>query len=54
MVPFKTSLTGTIDAPQGAYPFLNTVSKWAQKASGKDQSAEKTAAKPAEKPADNK
>src|ERR1700757_3182645 len=53
MVPFKTSLTGTIDAPQGAYPFLNTVSKGAQKASGKE-SAEKTADKPAEKPADNK
>ena len=22
MVPFKTSLTGTIDAPENAYPFL--------------------------------
>jgi len=54
MVPFKTSLTGTIDAPQGAYPFLSTVAKWAQKASGKEQSAEKAAEKPAEKPADNK
>ncbi|HWX91887.1 MAG TPA: lipid-binding SYLF domain-containing protein [Terriglobales bacterium] len=54
MVPFKTSLTGTIDAPQGAYPFLNTVAKWAQKASGKEQSAEKAAEKPTQKPADNK
>lgn len=54
MVPFKTSLTGTIDAPQGAYPFLNTVAKWAKKAAGTDQSAEKTTEKPAEKSADNK
>jgi lipid-binding SYLF domain-containing protein len=30
MVPFKTSLTGTIDAPPGAYPFLNTLAKWAK------------------------
>src|ERR1700757_2251471 len=28
MVPFSTSLTGKIDAPQGAYPFLNTLAKW--------------------------
>jgi lipid-binding SYLF domain-containing protein len=32
MVPFKTSLTGTIEAPQGAYPFLNTLAKWAKTA----------------------
>ncbi len=33
MVPFKTSLTGEIDAPKGAYPFLSTLAKWAQMAS---------------------
>jgi lipid-binding SYLF domain-containing protein len=32
MVPFKTSLTGEIAAPAGAYPFLNTLSKWAKTA----------------------
>jgi lipid-binding SYLF domain-containing protein len=32
MVPFKTALTGTIDAPQNAYPFLNTLAKWAKAA----------------------
>jgi lipid-binding SYLF domain-containing protein len=35
MVPFKTSLTGTIDAPQNAYPFLNTLAKWAKTAASK-------------------
>ena len=34
MVPFNTSLKGTIEAPQAAYPFLNTLAKWAQTASG--------------------
>jgi lipid-binding SYLF domain-containing protein len=48
MVPFRTSLTGKIDAPQSAYPFLNTLAKWAKKAADKDQ-------KPATpKPADSK
>jgi lipid-binding SYLF domain-containing protein len=32
MVPFKTSLTGTITAPSGAYPFLSVLSKWAKTA----------------------
>src|SRR5271157_5414603 len=32
MVPFKTSLRGNIEAPQSAYPFLNTVAKWAKEA----------------------
>jgi lipid-binding SYLF domain-containing protein len=32
MVPFRTSLTGAIEAPKGAYPFLSTLSKWAQTA----------------------
>jgi lipid-binding SYLF domain-containing protein len=32
MVPFKTSLQGNIDAPQAAYPFLNTLAKWAKTA----------------------
>jgi len=35
MVPFKTALTGEIAAPEGANPFLTTLAKWAQKASGK-------------------
>jgi len=39
MVPFNTSLTGTIEAPQGAYPFLNTLSKWAKNASGQSAPA---------------
>ena len=32
MVPFKTALTGGIDAPAGASPFLTTLAKWAQEA----------------------
>ena len=35
MVPFKTSLTGNIDAPQTAYPFLNSLAKWAKAAEQK-------------------
>src|SRR6202795_261738 len=35
MVPFKTSLTGNVDAPQAAYPFLNTLAKWAKAAEAK-------------------
>ena len=35
MVPFKTALRGNIDAPQSAYPFLNTVAKWAKEAEKK-------------------
>ena len=35
MVPFKTSLEGKIEAPQAAYPFLNTLAKWAKAAEGK-------------------
>lgn len=35
MVPFKTSLTGEVEAPKTAYPFLNTVAKWAQEAAKK-------------------
>ena len=30
MVPFKTALKGEIEAPKSAYPFLNTLAKWAQ------------------------
>jgi lipid-binding SYLF domain-containing protein len=33
MVPFKTSLTGEVEATAGAYPFLNTLAKWAKTAS---------------------
>src|SRR5271167_2926563 len=32
MVPFKTSLTGNIEAPKDAYPFLSSLAKWAQEA----------------------
>jgi lipid-binding SYLF domain-containing protein len=35
MVPFKTSLLGEIDAPSTAYPFLDSLAKWAKKASDK-------------------
>jgi lipid-binding SYLF domain-containing protein len=35
MVPFRTSLKGTIPAPPNAYPFLNTLSKWAKTAAAK-------------------
>lgn len=35
MVPFKTSLIGEIDAPNSAFPFLDSLSKWAKKASEK-------------------
>jgi SH3 domain-containing YSC84-like protein 1 len=49
MVPFRTSLTGKIEPPQAAYPFLNTLAKWAQKAADKGKPAEKPADKPADK-----
>jgi lipid-binding SYLF domain-containing protein len=45
MVPFRTSLTGKVEAPQTGYPFLSTLAKWAKKASAKDQSTEKPAEK---------
>lgn len=35
MVPFKTSLTGTIEAPNTAYPLLSSLAKWAKAASEK-------------------
>src|SRR3954452_14435965 len=35
MVPFRTSLQGTIDAPQAAYPFLESLAKWAKEAGTK-------------------
>lgn len=35
MVPFKTSLTGEIEPPQGAYPFLSVLAKWAKTAADK-------------------
>jgi SH3 domain-containing YSC84-like protein 1 len=52
MVPFRTSLTGKVEAPKGAYPFLNVLAKWAQKAADRDKPAE--APKPADttKPAE--
>jgi lipid-binding SYLF domain-containing protein len=33
LVPFKTSLAGGLEAPQGAYSFLSTLAKWAKTAS---------------------
>jgi SH3 domain-containing YSC84-like protein 1 len=33
MVTSKASLQGEIEAPQGAYPFLQTLAKWAKEAS---------------------
>jgi lipid-binding SYLF domain-containing protein len=52
MVPFRTSLTGKVEAPKNAYPFLNVLAKWAQKAADRDKPAE--APKPADttKPAE--
>jgi SH3 domain-containing YSC84-like protein 1 len=35
MVPFKTSLQGDIEAPKTAYPFLNSLAKWAKAAEAK-------------------
>jgi lipid-binding SYLF domain-containing protein len=35
MVPFKTSLTGEIEAPPPAYPFLSVLAKWAKQAADK-------------------
>jgi lipid-binding SYLF domain-containing protein len=32
MVPFRTALTGEIDPPPAANPFLSTLAKWAQEA----------------------
>ncbi len=53
MVPFRTSLTGKVEAPKNAYPFLSVLAKWAQKAADKDKPAEVTkpadTTKPAEK-----
>src|SRR6516164_1034181 len=34
-VPFKTSLTGEIEPPAGAYPFLSVLAKWAKQAADK-------------------
>ncbi|MFI5106499.1 MAG: lipid-binding SYLF domain-containing protein, partial [Terriglobales bacterium] len=35
MVPFDTSLSGTIDAPANANAFLTTLAKWAKSAAAK-------------------
>ena len=32
MVPFRTALTGEIEPPAAANPFLSTLAKWAQEA----------------------
>jgi len=34
-VPFKTALTGEIEPPQAAYPFLSVLAKWAKQAADK-------------------
>jgi SH3 domain-containing YSC84-like protein 1 len=34
-VPFKTSLTGEIEPPSNAYPFLSVLAKWAKQAADK-------------------
>jgi len=52
MVPFRTSLTGKIEAPKAAYPFLSVLAKWAQKAADKDKPAESTKPMDTPKPAD--
>jgi lipid-binding SYLF domain-containing protein len=52
MVPFRTSLTGKVEAPKGAYPFLNTLAKWAKKAADKDKPAETSKPAPTGKPAE--
>src|ERR1700746_3944211 len=41
MVPFRTSLTGKVEAPHAAFPFLDTLAKWAKKAAADEKSAEK-------------
>jgi SH3 domain-containing YSC84-like protein 1 len=35
MVPVKTALTGEIQAPESAYPFLSTLAKWAKGAANR-------------------
>src|SRR5947209_473615 len=35
MVPFRTSLVGEVEAPQAAYPYLNSLAKWAKAAEQK-------------------
>ena len=54
MVPFRTALTGKVEGPKNAYPFLNVLAKWAQKAADRDKPAEAPkpadTTKPAEKP----
>jgi hypothetical protein len=35
MVPVATSLEGRIDAPATAFPFLDTLAKWAKSAASK-------------------
>lgn len=54
MVPFRTSLMGKVEAPKGAFPFLDTLAKWAKKAAADEKSTEKPAQKPADttKPAE--
>src|SRR5438093_11419723 len=45
MVPFSTSLTGTIDAQPTAYPYLNTLAKWAKGAAGSPPAPKSTSDK---------
>lgn len=52
MVPFRTSLTGKVEPPKGAYPFLDTLAKWAKKAAADEKSATSNKPADANKPAD--
>src|SRR5437762_13022537 len=45
MVPLSTSLTGTIDAQQNAYLYLNTLAKWAKGAAGSPPAPKSTSDK---------
>ncbi|HST08893.1 MAG TPA: lipid-binding SYLF domain-containing protein [Terriglobales bacterium] len=53
MVPFPTSLTGKIEAPKSAYPFLSVLAKWAQKAADKDKPVMTTKPADTTKPVEN-
>jgi len=50
MVPFRTSLTGKVEAPKAAFPFLDTLAKWAKKAAADEKYSDKPAEKPADTP----
>jgi SH3 domain-containing YSC84-like protein 1 len=53
MVPYKTILTGAIDAPSDAQPFLAALNKYAPVKGAADQSATQKPATPSSQPAAN-